>query len=290
MTPARTAFEAEIVAQTNGWAQRMMGGWRGAPEVKIVSNTERLPVSVPDDVRGLFGPTGVWLVAENLYTADLTAQTLRHELTHYNFRQMMDRAGLRGFMSSLAKGVDQSKGDLAQVRGWVRRAYVDESGRFELNRLLEAEEIACFVSERLTCPETGALLVNKAARKMAAAAANSFLRERLHLDIPVTEDELQGVLAASEHRLKHGGPCWGMVSRVRDWYAERMSKPWHQEPVRSHDELKRMLAAEDERTKGIADFKAMCMIALGLLGLVAMVGGFGYWAYMAISAAGKLLG
>ncbi len=145
-------------------------------------------------------------------------------------------------MHAIQDGLRSGDTRLSYARSLVRDAYKDESGAFNLSPVSESDEITALAAEIGYDAATSRMLIQQPMRKLAVAAFGQFAREGLYLNHPATFEQLEGMLLTAEHRLRHGGPFWGLGFRVKRWYASRMPSP---KPL---DRYKRPMAmAESER-------------------------------------------
>jgi hypothetical protein len=242
--------------------------WRGRTAITVVANPSDLPITAPDDARGLYKGGETWIVA-NTQPSWQVAQTLAHEmLGHHAMRKSLG-SKWRPFMHAIQDGIRAGDERLQFMRGEVRAAYVDHAGEFNLSSLAESDEIVAAVAEYGFDPVAGRLRIQKPGHKLATAAKGQFLRETLYLDRPATFEQLEGALVAAEHRLRHGGPVWGLGFRLRRWYASAMSKPWDpNQPPMSLRESENLLQAEDDSQHSWATFKSfgkVCLYAICLI-------------------------
>lgn len=258
---ARTLQASKIV-------DRIVGGWRGAPPVTVVSNTTDLPVPAYADVRGMWRPGEVFIVANQ--PLDLVGDTLAHEaLGHCGLRETLGRHW-RGFMFGVQYGARSGDGRLRCFRDEVRGIYVDESGACNLSPVLEADEICAAVVESRFHSPSGRLRVQQPLRKLMLAAGGHISREVLYRDKPVDFDQLLGTILISEHRLRHGGLFFGLGWRLRGWYAPPMPAPKPLDrytPPMSLRESEWLLEQEADRIRKKEDSKASWSAIGGLLAI-----------------------
>ena len=269
--------------------QRITAGWRGAPPVHVVLRTADLPMVVPGDVRGVYSARAgaAWIVEEtqpHLYIP----HTVAHEiLGHHAMRETLG-ASWRSFMGALQSGLRAGDSRLGIARAHVRETYVDGGGSFHLNSVQESDEITAYVAELGFNGDNGRMQVNAPVRKRLQAATGQFCRETLFMDRPVCFDQLVGMLLAAEHRLRHGGPIWGLGYRLRRWYAPPMPKfDPHARPM-TLDESQTLLAAEAYRRKSAGEWKAMAMFAGAVLSGLVFVCSVIYMAFLLFGGLGSL--
>jgi hypothetical protein len=239
---------------------QIVGNWAGAPHVEVVAQTTDLPIAAPADARGLYRKGAAWIVADTHEYHDVGA-TLAHEvLGHHGVRESLG-AKWRPFMHAIQDGVRAGDMRLRFLRGEVRAAYVDHAGEFNLSSLAESDEIVAAVAEYGFDPVACRLRIQKPAHKLATAAKGQFLREALYLDRPATFEQLEGALVAAEHRLRHGGPVWGLGFRLRRWYASAMSKPWDpNQPPMSLAQSEFLLREEADQQQAKSDRKGLYLV------------------------------
>lgn len=245
----------------------IVGNWLGAPSVKVVRQTTDLPIAAPADVRGLYMKGAAWIVAATHTYYDVGATVAHEVLGHHGVRVSLG-AKWRPFMHAIQDGLRAGDSRLHLIRGEVRAAYVDHAGKFNLSSVAESDEIVAAVAEYGFDSAAGCLVIQKPAHKMVSAAKGQFLRETMYMDHPATFEQLEGELVAAEHRLRHGGPVWGLGFKLRRWYASAMSKPWNpNSPPMSLAESQSLLKAEKYRLDSNGDWKALGV----LLGIVVCV-------------------
>lgn len=267
--------------------QRLVSSWRGAPPVNVVDSVSDLPVKAPGDVRGMLRRGVAWVVRDT-QPLRYVPQTVAHEVIGHHAMRSTLGASWRSFMGALQGGLRAGDSRLGIVRAHVRETYVDDGGSFQLNSVQEADEITAYVAELGFDGDSGRLQVNAPVRMRLQAAVGHFYRETLFMDRPVCFDQLVGMLLAAEHRLRHGGPIWGLGYRLRRWYAPSMPKfDPHARPM-SLDESQSLLAAEASRRQDWEEWKAMGMFARAILCGLAAVGGVVYWVVLIFGGLGNL--
>ncbi len=277
MNRGNTLYASRVV-------DRIVNGWRGAPKVTVVESVKDLPVEVPGDVMGIFYRGDTWVVVDTQATSQIP-QTLAHEaLGHYAMREVLGQ-NWRSFMHAVQGGIRAGDWRLAYVRQSVRERYIDDSGACTLSSTYESDEIAAAVVELVFDGETGRMAIPQPLRMMARAGVGHVAREGLYINRPACMDELLGTLLAAEHRLRFGGPLWGLGYRLRRWYAPAMAKPWNpKSPPMSLRESDNLLKAESDRLKWWTDLKfgfdgivlVACLVALPVL-LIVMASGWVDW-------------
>jgi hypothetical protein len=121
------------------------------------------------------------------------------------------------------------------------------------------------------------------------AFESHFARERLYADVPASFDELEGAILTAEHRLRHGGPFWGIGNRLRQCYDAIMAKPWNpNNPPMTLRESEGLLAAEDYRLKSHEEWKAIAMMAAAFLSICAFIALLGWWGVLIAGWAAKI--
>lgn len=259
---ARTIQVAQIV-------DRIVGGWRGAPRIKVVHATADLPVPAYADVRGMWRPGEVFIVSAQ--PLDLVGDTLAHEvIAHHGLRETLG-GNWRSFMNAVQAGVRTGDGRLRCFRDEVRGTYVNQSGNCYLSAVAEADEITAAITESRFNGRSGRLRVQQPLRKLMRAAAGHISREVLYRDKPVDFDQLLGTILASEHRLRHGGLFFGLGYRLRRWYAPPMPAPKPLDPnlpPMSLRESEWLLKQEADRVNGWMELKVVGMF-FGLLVCIA---------------------
>lgn len=129
--PSRGRF-----ALTAGGVRRVvrqaLQGVRNAPRVEVVETVAELPFSAPSDAQGAFHNGRVWLVAENLKSAQEAREVLAHEMIgHY---------GLRGFFG---RGLDMVLNRIHANNARVRQMALQwRRDNADLIRTLEARGVS----------------------------------------------------------------------------------------------------------------------------------------------------
>lgn len=269
--------------------QRLTASWRAAPPVRVVQQTADLPMPVPEDVRGVYRARGgdVWIIEATQLRSEIPGTVAHEVLGHHAPRKALG-ANWSTFMGALHSGIRAGDARLLHVRNRVRSAYVDDSGAFNLSRIQEADEITAHCAELAFDGQRGRLHVGAPLRRRFEAAKGQFLRDALYADVPATFDQLVGVLLAAEHRLRHGGPLWGLGTRIRDWYAPAMPKFDPLARPMSLDESQTLLAAEAYRRKSAGEWKAMAMFAGAVLSGLVFVCSVIYMAFLLFGGLGSL--
>lgn len=257
--------------------EKIVGRWRGAPPVTVVSWPKDLPVrGAPSDVRGMYMSGETWVVA-NTQSTTRVGETLAHEaLGHHAMRDMLG-SGWRSFMYALNHGARSGDVKLAGMREYVKRVYVNDSGDCNLSAVQVGDEVAAAVVEYRFDGKTGRLEVEQPARKLATAAAGHFARETLYMDKPATFEELEGALLAAEHRLRFGSGFFGLGYWARRWYASAtMSKPWNPKaPPMSMQESESLLKAANDRSADWNEWKIIGLLLVVAVGALIAIFGFG---------------
>lgn len=272
--------------QTAQIVDRIVGGWRAAPTVKVVQATEDLPVHVPADTRGMWRRGEVFVVANQ--PLDMVGDTLAHEaIAHHGLREALGQHW-RGFMFGVQSGARTGDGRLRCFRDEVRGTYVDESGACNLSPVPEADEICAAVTESRFHAPSGRLRVQQPLRKLMQAASGHISREVLYRDRPVDFDQLLGTLLASEHRLRYGGAFFGLGFRLKGWYASRMPKFDPYKPPMTLRESEFLLREEADRIKRKQDSKTAWSLLFGFFGFFLFVAGIGSIAWNAVDLLSRL--
>lgn len=234
--------------------QRLTSAWRGSPPVTVVRATTDLPISTPEDVRGMWLRGEAWIVA-NTQPLSKVAGTTAHEAIGHGAMRSTFGKHWRGFMHDIQSGLRGGDQRLQYFREHVRTVYVDDAGTCNLSPVSESDEITAALVEHRFNGESGRLSIGSPLRKIMRAAAGRFSREALYCDRPVDFEQLEGAILTAEHRLRHGGSFFGIGFRLRRWYAPGM-KPWNPNaPPMSIDESNRLLKAESDRLRWWRDLK-----------------------------------
>lgn len=199
--------------------QELTAGWTNGPRVNVVQTHRELPVDMPPDVRGLYTPGNVWIVAgahaDSMKVRETIGRTLAHEaIAHYGLREMLGREGWGELMGNIQKGIAAGNKELLEIQAYIRRAYKS----FDLNPNLEADEIAARVVEQAV-NEKGEFKPGLEFVKAVYARIAAFLRE-LGIDLTFTTAELHGMLVLAQRGLEDGKRAEGggqvMVAAARD--------------------------------------------------------------------------
>lgn len=269
---------------------RLTGQWRGAPPVTVVPSARDLPFAVPDDTRGAFlrGSGRAYIVA-NAQTLDLVPDTVAHEvLGHHAFHATLGQRW-QSFMIGLQQGMRSGDWRLQCFRDHVRSIYVGADGSCNLRPVQESDEVVAAIVESRFSHESLRMEIQDPVRKRALAIAGQIARERLYLDRPVTFQELEGMILEAEHRLRHGGPLWGLGFRLKQWYGASMGKPMGaKNPPRSLAESERLLKSEAMRLQGLEDWRAMWILLSGISALLALIALIGWCGLLIADLIGKL--
>lgn len=196
----------------------LTSGWEYGPTVEVVPSVEDLPIPAPEDALGLYHRKKVYVVGAQ--PTENIARILAHEaLAHAGTRTALGRVGWRRFMlalrSAATKGSDVF---LRSLRARVLSVYVTAKGKRYLSPAQEGDEILAALAEQSFDRRTGRILIHDPLRKQAEALAAQAVRQHLGWDVPVTCDQAEGMLIASEHTVRYGSPLWGAEYRARRIY------------------------------------------------------------------------
>lgn len=199
------------------------------------------------DTQAAYAKGAAWLVAENLSPKKVPAMVGHEVIAHHGLRNLFGRKYWPGFMNALQDGAGSDEKIIA-IRENVRRIYVDESGGQYLTRVSEADEVAAAAAENIIDSQSGRLNVKNPLKSWFSAMSHWFARDALYMDKPANFEVIQGTLLEAEHRLRYGGPCFGLGQRIQDWYASSMRKPVPiDRPAMTLRESDNLLRAEDAR-------------------------------------------
>jgi len=199
----------------------LMAGWKNGPQVTVVPTHRDLPIPAPRDVRGLYFKGKVWVVAgahaDSMQVRQTVGRTLAHEaIAHYGLREMLGREGWAELMGKIQSALPDNK-ELQKIQSYIRRAYVDEKGQFDLSPNLEADEIAARVVEQ-AIDKNGQFKPGFEFVKSVYAKIADFLRG-LGIDVKFTTAELHGMLVLAQRGLEVGKRAEGggqvMVAAAR---------------------------------------------------------------------------
>ena len=259
-------------------ARRLAANWKAAPSLEVVRSTQELPGGGFGDVAGLYAPRArqAYLVAE-AHLARAVAATTAHELVgHAAVRELLGRRAWTSLMAAVQAGADAGDERVRAARDFVRWAYVDEQQQRYLSRVSESDEVVAAFAEALIDYRTGRLRARSPMVSLWRAATGHVAREVLLLDRPADYEEIEGVLLAAEHRLRHGGLLWGLAGRC---YAGAVTTPkpmGPSRPARDLAESQWLLDEERRRQESGQGLKAAVMSLGGIALLVAGVAGMAY--------------
>lgn len=266
-------MQANFVQQAEAEVQRLTGAWRGGPSITVVATPADLPVKAPSDARGLFRTGGIWLVAST-QPAKALADAVNHEaIAHFGLRQLYGRHW-QSFMQGVRVGARSGDCELLEMQYHVHRAY----GRGTLSPIQEADEISAAVAETHTKLKSGRIEIKMPIRKRAMAAWGFIAREGLYFDQPVSGKQLQGALLEAQHRIRYGGPIFGIEARLRRWYASAMSKPWNPKnrPM-SLSESEDLLSAGSGFRASMEGLKVLFQLLLALAIFIGGIAALVWW-------------
>jgi hypothetical protein len=255
--------------------ERIASSWRGAPQVKVVGSPSYLPIIAPDDTRGMWRPGEAFIVS-NTQSLDMVGGTLAHEvIAHHGLRETLG-GNWRSFMNAVQSGARSGDGRLLCLRDHVRSIYNDEI--FSLSPVAESDEIAAALVEYRFNSESGRLAIDQPMRQIMLAAKGHFSRETLYLDRPVDFDQLEGAILAAEHRLRYGGPWFGLGRRLKDWYAPPMPAPKPLDPYKplmTLAESEDLLKADAYERQSREEWKTIGLFVLVVIGVIWILYSFG---------------
>ena len=136
-------------AQVDNWISKpksKLGNWISA---EVVQTVDELPEGPhPGDVRGMRIGDTVYLVADNITDSKDSMLVLSHEVVgHAGLERLLGKAG----MASLVKQVQQYKRDgkkeITDIIDGLKKAYVDESGKYNLSQAEESKEVMAKLAE-----------------------------------------------------------------------------------------------------------------------------------------------
>jgi hypothetical protein len=264
-------MQLNFLQRAEAEVQRLTGAWRGCPPIKVVRAAADLPFEAYEDVRGVYViKTGqTYIVAAPQYAADV-GEVLAHEVIAHHGLRAGKGGTWRSFMLSIQAGLRGGDSMLRGCREYLAPIYVDDRGQFNLNAVQEADEIAALIAEARFNDASGRLKIDKPFSKQWLAVRRHVARESLYLDRPVTFEELEGAILASERRLRHGDGLFGIGWRLRRWYAPPMSFDPYKPPM-SIAESERLLKAEAYRIKSKEDSKTGWSMLVGMSALFVLL-------------------
>jgi hypothetical protein len=256
--------------------QRVATAWPYLPAVRVVPTAAHLPGRQAPDTVGLFHRGEVFVVA-----AQPPAQVpriLAHEAVHATVRAELGPADWRAFMGAVAAGARAGDEALIALRQDVRATYLTAHGEPCLTGLQEADEVVARAAEWALDPDEVRFPVARPRRAVWALLAGQIARRVFYADVPVGRQQLLGMLVAVEHRLRTGSRLPACQGR---WYSAAVmpsAKPLGPSvPARDLAESQQMLDRSKDWSEAFGELGHMAMLVAGVL---AIVGGVGYWALL----------
>ncbi|HSV44616.1 MAG TPA: LPD38 domain-containing protein [Ramlibacter sp.] len=192
--------------------------WENGPNVTVVATTKDLPMPAPGDVHGVYFGGNVYLVAQNIRDKAKAMEVLTHEaIAHHGLREMLGKDDWKKFMGNIQLALKTGNKPLAAIRKDVRAAYVDDTGKFNLSEMQEADEIAAKVVEQAVDAE-GNFRPGFGFVKSVYAKVVEFLRS-VGIDVKMTHAELQGALVNAQRFLEAGNRAAGAKKTAKPVFA-----------------------------------------------------------------------
>lgn len=191
--------------------------WENGPNITVVATTKDLPMKAPSDVHGVYFGGKVYLVAQNIRDKAKAMEVLTHEaIAHHGLREMLGD-DWKKFMGNIQLALKTGNKPLAAIRKDVRAAYVDDSGKFNLSEMQEADEIAAKVVEQAVDAD-GNFRPGFGFVKSVYAKVVEFLRS-IGIDVKMTMAELQGALVNAQRFLEAGNRTAGAKKTAKPVFA-----------------------------------------------------------------------
>ena len=212
------------VAEVEAAIEPVLERWKNGPSVKVVTTPADLRMDAPADAQGVYFKGQVHLVASNIRNPQQVMRVLGHEaIAHYGLREMLGPDGFRQFTQQVQLALRAGNKPLAAIQVEVRRAYVDEDGKFNLTPGQESDEIAAKVVERAVDAE-GNFRPGFGFVKAVYARIAEFLRG-LGLSVRFTHVELQGMLVNAQRLLEGGSRTAGARNALEPVWARHQAPP-----------------------------------------------------------------
>ncbi len=251
---------------------RLTGRWRAAPPISVVTDAAALPFDTSFPIRGALARGEVFIVASG-QSEEMAASTAVHELVgHFGFRQMLGQHWNR-YMTHVLGAIRAGEPTLRLAADVIAETYTDVRGDCNLAPIQFGDECVARVTEWSFNPSSGAFEIDEPLRKQLLALINHAAREGLHLDIPLTRDELEGAILASAETVRHGAPLRGFGKWLPGWYRARMKPMGPARPAADWDESKRLLEAANHHDGWWGRTKE----TLGFLLIVGSIAGMIWW-------------
>ena len=173
-------------------------------DLKVVDTAADLPITYPDDGRGLYVDGKMYVVTSAMRTRADIMRVVGHEaIAHLGLRVLLGPAGWKQFMNHISVATKMGNKALAEIRDYVRSQYVAENGQYNLSPAQEADEIAARAVELAIDTVAGEFKPGYGWLKSVFAKVAEFLRS-IGITVPFTNLELQGALVNSMRNLERG--------------------------------------------------------------------------------------
>jgi hypothetical protein len=266
---ARTIFsEMNMTETVRQQTYDLIRDWRYAPPIHVVDGVGALPFPAPEDAHGAYFRRSVYLVDRPELDVPLI---LGHEVIGHHAPRALLGSRWRTTMRAIALAVRAGDPRFQRLHWHVASAYADDNGQLGLSNIQVADEIVARLAELRIHPRTASVEIQRPGWKRMRAAWGHFRREWLHLDEPLTIDELEGLLDTGSALIRSGFTPWNPAWW---WYKPRMpqSKPMGPKvPAKSLRESERMLTAVNQRDEDWAFLKLWGVLLLGLLSVGVLI-------------------
>ena len=106
-------------------------------------------MDIPDDVVGMHEGGYVFLVADNITSANQARKALAHEVVgHLGLERMLGKKGFERIVRQIDSYIRTQNPAVLQALERVKAKYTDDQGKYNLNQVQEASEILAHLAER----------------------------------------------------------------------------------------------------------------------------------------------
>lgn len=150
--------------QTSGNTVADVERWIAGPKAKlaqwvtnglnVVQSVDELRarypgMDIPDDVVGMHEGGYVFLVADNITSANQARKALAHEVVgHLGLERMLGKKGFERIVRQIDSYIRTQNPAVLQALERVKAKYTDDKGKYNLNKVQEASEILAHLAER----------------------------------------------------------------------------------------------------------------------------------------------
>ena len=150
--------------QTSGNTVADVERWIAGPKAKlaqwvtnglnVVQSVDELRarypgMDIPDDVVGMHEGGYVFLVADNITSANQARKALAHEVVgHLGLERMLGKKGFERIVRQIDSYIRTQNPAVLQALERVKAKYTDDQGKYNLNQVQEASEILAHLAER----------------------------------------------------------------------------------------------------------------------------------------------